>query len=93
MNDSAPQPSAPDSPPSQGGMEIDPQRGRRIGTTFAFWIFVLALAVLLTYLLATFTHSLAIAIAFAAGMLCYMLIAGAITSRHLSRPPGDGRLH
>lgn len=83
----------PDAPSRQDrDMDINLDRGRRFRATLGFWLLVIALALLLAYLLNEFIHSKVIAITFSAGMLLYMIIAGAITSNNLSRPPGDGRL-
>lgn len=79
-------------PRQRKAMEINLDRPRRVRSTVAFWLFLLAVAGLLAFLLMRFTGSKWIAFGLAGGMLLYMLIAGAVTSKHLSQNPGDGRL-
>lgn len=74
------------------GMEIDVNRGRRVRGTAFFWGAVIVIGGILALLLYQFTGSFWLAGLFAGGMLAYMLIVGGLTSRNLSRPPGDGRL-
>lgn len=73
-------------------MEINLDRPRRVFHTVSFWLFFIAMAGLLAFLLMRFTGSKLVAFGLAGGMLLYMLIAGAVTSKHLSGNPGDGRL-
>jgi FtsH-binding integral membrane protein len=79
-------------PRERKGMEINLDRPRRVRATLTFWLFLLVVAGLLGFLLMQFTGSKLIAFGLAGGMLLYMLIAGAVTSRHLSQNPNDGRL-
>lgn len=74
------------------GMEINLDRPRRVRTTIIYWMVVLAVAGLLAALMARFTGSILVAVLLSGGMLAYMLIAAAITSKNLERHPGDGRL-
>ncbi len=74
------------------GMEINLDRPHRVRTTVAYWIVLLSVGCLLAWMLMRFTGSKLVAIGLAGGMLLYMVIASAITSRHLSQQPGDGRL-
>lgn len=73
-------------------MEINLDRSHRVWSTLTFWLFFLAMAGLLAFLLMKFTGSKLVAFGLAGGMVLYMLIAGAVTSKHMSRNPGDGRL-
>jgi FtsH-binding integral membrane protein len=82
----------PKKPRQRKSMDINLDRPRRLRATLTFWLFFLAIAGLLVFLLMRFTGSKLVAFGLAGGMLLYMLIAGAVTSKHLSRNPGDGRL-
>jgi hypothetical protein len=74
------------------GMEIDVNRGRRVRGTVMYWGSIIVIGSILALLLYRFTGSLLLALLFAGGMLAYMLVMSALTSRSLSRPPGEGRL-
>jgi len=74
-------------------MDINFDRSRRIRSTAIYWLVLLGVGALLAFLLMQFTGSKLIAFGLAGGMLLYMVIASAITSRNLSQSPGDGSLH
>lgn len=74
------------------GMDINLDRPHRVRTAIAYWIILLGVACLLAWMLMRFTGSKLVAIGLAGGMLLYMVIAGAITSRSLSHDPNSGRL-
>jgi FtsH-binding integral membrane protein len=73
-------------------MNINLDRPHRVRTTILFWVALLGAACLLAFMLYRFTQSMWVAFGLAGGMLLYMIIAGAVTSKHLSGNPGDGRL-
>lgn len=73
-------------------MDINFDRSRRIRSTGLYWLVLLGVGALLAFLLMQFTGSKLIAFGLAGGMLLYMVIASAITSRNLNQSPGDGRL-
>lgn len=78
-------------PKKRKDMTINLDRGRRVRATLAFWLFFIAVAALLAFLLMRFTGSKLVAFGLAGGMLLYMLIAGALTSKHLSQDSSDRR--
>lgn len=78
-------------PKQRKDMNINLDRSRRVRATLMFWLFLLAVAALLAFLLMRFTGSKVVAFGLAGGMLLYMLIAGALTSKHLSQDSSDGR--
>jgi hypothetical protein len=78
-------------PNQRKDMNINLDRPRRLRATLMFWLFFLAVAGLLVFLLMRFTGSKLVALGLAGGMLLYMLIAGAVTSKHLSRNSSDRR--
>lgn len=73
-------------------MELNMDRARRVRSTLLYWLLLLGAGALLGYLMLQFTGSKLIAFGLAGGMLLYMLLASAVTSKHLSETPGDGRL-
>ncbi len=79
-------------PRQRKDMNINLDRPRRVRATLMFWVFFAAIAGLLVFLLLRFTGSKLVAFGLAGGMLLYMLIAGAITSRNMSQSSDDGRL-
>ena len=74
-------------------MDMNLDRGRRVRSTALYWLILLGVGALLAFLLMQFTHSKLIAFGLSGGMLIYMLIASAITSKSLDQSPGDGRLN
>ncbi|GEM_PF-6803913 len=78
-------------PKQRKDMNINLDRPRRVRATLMFWLFFLAVAGLLAFLLMKFTGSKLVACGLAGGLLLYMLIAGAVTSKHLSQDSSDGR--
>ena len=79
-------------PKQRKDMNINLDRPRRLRGTLMFWLFFVAIAGLLVFLLLRFTGSKLVAFGLAGGMLLYMLIAGAITSRNMSQDSSNGRL-
>ena len=78
-------------PKQRKDITINLDRPRRLRATLMFWLFFLAVAGLMAFLLMKFTGSKLVAFALAGGMLLYMLIAAAVTSKHLSQNSSDGR--
>jgi small neutral amino acid transporter SnatA (MarC family) len=78
-------------PKQRKDMNINLDRPRRVRATLTFWLFFLAVAGLLAFLLMKFTGSKMVAFGLAGGMLLYMLIAAALTSKSLSQDSSDGR--
>lgn len=78
-------------PKKRKDMSINVDRSRRVRATLTFWLFFVAVAALLAFLLMRFTGSKLVAFGLAGGMLLYMLIAGALTSKNLSQDSTDGR--
>ena len=74
-------------------MDMNLDRGRRVRSTALYWLILLGVGALLALLLMQFTGSKLIAFGLSGGMLIYMLIAAAITSKSLDQSPGDGRLN
>ena len=78
-------------PKQRKDLNINLDRPRRLRATLMFWLFFLAIAGVLVFLLMRFTGSRLVAFGLAGGMLLYMLIAGAVASKHMSRNSSDGR--
>ena len=72
-------------------MDMNLDRPRRIRSTVLYWLLLLGVGALLAFLLMQFTGSKSIAFGLAGGMLLYMVIAAAITTKSLDQSPGDGR--
>ena len=72
-------------------LEMNLDRPRRVRAAITYWVFLLAVAALLAFLMLRFTGSKVIAFSLSGGMLAYMLFMSAVTSKNLSKG-GGGRL-
>jgi uncharacterized transporter YbjL len=81
-----------ESPKKRRDMDLHLDRAQRVRSTVLYWLLLIGVGCLLAFLLMQFTGSKLIAFGLAGGMLLYMLIASAITSKHISESQGSGRM-
>lgn len=81
-----------DHPQKLPEMQISLDRPHRVKTTIAFWGALIIVGVVLAGMMLKFTGNVWLGVGLAGGMLLYMVAMAAVTSKNLSKSPGDGRI-